>query len=119
MNDMAGTGTRKTMPFVMPLLIHPKKHIIIISPLYALESDQAKMFQDMGLTAVALNGKTYNVKLQKELNQQKHRVILTSPEMCLQCPGFCELFSSPKLSGHVAAIVIDEAHCITQWGAKF
>lgn len=36
----AGTGAGKTMPFIMPLLIHPKKHVIVISPLDALENDQ-------------------------------------------------------------------------------
>ncbi|KAN0082803.1 hypothetical protein V8E55_008598, partial [Tylopilus felleus] len=37
---IAGTGAGKTMPFMMPLLLHPKKHIVIISPLNALEIDQ-------------------------------------------------------------------------------
>ena len=37
---IAGTGAGKTMPFMMPLLMHPKKHIIIISPLDTLEIDQ-------------------------------------------------------------------------------
>lgn len=39
---IAGTGAGKTMPFMMPLLMHPKKHIIIISPFDALEIDQVR-----------------------------------------------------------------------------
>lgn len=39
---IAGTGAGKTMPFVMPLFVHPKKVVVIISPLNALEEDQAR-----------------------------------------------------------------------------
>jgi len=37
---IAGTGTGKTMPFVMPLFLDPKKIVVVISPLNALEEDQ-------------------------------------------------------------------------------
>ena len=37
---IAGTGAGKTMPFVMPLFVEPKKVVVIISPLNALEEDQ-------------------------------------------------------------------------------
>jgi ATP-dependent helicase YprA (DUF1998 family) len=40
---VAGTGAGKTMPFVMPLFVKPKKIVIIISPLNALEEDQVPM----------------------------------------------------------------------------
>jgi len=37
---IAGTGAGKTMPFVMPLFLDPKKIVVVISPLNALEEDQ-------------------------------------------------------------------------------
>jgi len=37
---IAGTGAGKTMPFIMPLFLDPKKIVIVISPLNALEEDQ-------------------------------------------------------------------------------
>ena len=53
------------------------------------------------------------------LEEQKYQVILTSPEMCLKHDNFRGLISNPKFANHIAAIVINEAHCISQWGDKF
>ncbi|KAH7917208.1 P-loop containing nucleoside triphosphate hydrolase protein [Leucogyrophana mollusca] len=116
---IAGTGAGKTMPFVMPLFVHPEKHIIVISPLNALEQDQAARFRKMNLTAVAVNGETYNKNLHNELEKRKHQVIVTSPEMCLKHDQFRQLLSSPAFAQRIAAIIIDEGHCISQWGEKF
>ena len=37
---IAGTGSGKTIPFMLPLLAHPEKITIIISPLKVLQRDQ-------------------------------------------------------------------------------
>ncbi|KAJ7795408.1 hypothetical protein B0H14DRAFT_2391613, partial [Mycena olivaceomarginata] len=76
---LAGTGARKTMPFVMPLFTQPDKIVIIISPLNAREEDQAKHFQAMGISAAAINGDTYNDKIHKEIEALQHNVIFASP----------------------------------------
>lgn len=62
---IAGTGAGKTMPFVMPLFVESNKIIIIISPLNALEEDQASRFKKMGLSSVAVNGDTYSNEVHK------------------------------------------------------
>ncbi|KAH7903826.1 P-loop containing nucleoside triphosphate hydrolase protein, partial [Hygrophoropsis aurantiaca] len=116
---IAGTGAGKTMPFVMPLFVKPDMHVIIISPLNALEEDQASRFRKMNLTAIVVNGETYNSKLHQELGARKHQVIVTSPEMCLKHEQFRQISSCPKFARKIAAIIVDEGHCISQWGDKF
>ena len=34
---IAGTGSGKTIPFMLPLLVHPKKMVLILSPLKVLQ----------------------------------------------------------------------------------
>jgi superfamily II DNA helicase RecQ len=44
----------------------------------------------------------------------RHRVILTSPEMCLDHREFSKLMRSSEFMKNVLSIVVDEAHCISQ-----
>ncbi|KAF4584821.1 P-loop containing nucleoside triphosphate hydrolase [Pleurotus pulmonarius] len=107
---IAGT----TMPTVMPLFVHPKKVVMIISPLNALEEDQAQRFRDMDLTAAAVNGETYDDKMHKNMQKGEVQVIVTSHEMCLQDTKFRELLSLPSFAKRICSVVVDEAHCVSQ-----
>ena len=53
------------------------------------------------------------------VEKKEYRIILTSPEMCLGDSGFAALLREPKWSRSILLMVVDEAHCIKHWGAKF
>lgn len=62
---IAGTGSGKTMPFMMVLLADPEKKALIISPLKILQEDQVARFKKFNISAVAVNGDTWCDKLAK------------------------------------------------------
>ncbi|KAJ7235802.1 P-loop containing nucleoside triphosphate hydrolase protein [Mycena rebaudengoi] len=95
---IAGTGAGKTMPFVMPLFLDSEKIIVIISPLNALEVDMAARFKKMGFSAVAINGDTYSNAVHKEIQEFRHRIIITSPDMCLKHEKFRALLTMKPIA---------------------
>ncbi|KAF8237483.1 P-loop containing nucleoside triphosphate hydrolase protein, partial [Tricholoma matsutake] len=99
---IAGTGSGKTMPFGMLLLLDKAKDkiVIIISPLNELEAEQAERFCKLHLTATAVNANIYNLQLHKH-------------------PKFSKLMCMPEFMQNVFAFIIIEAHCISQWGDMF
>ncbi|KIJ25589.1 hypothetical protein M422DRAFT_273453 [Sphaerobolus stellatus SS14] len=94
------------MPFVMPLFLEENKNkiVVILSPLNELERDQLDAFAP---------------KLENDIKSRKYQVLITSPEMLLRHAPFRHVISNHKFSKDILAAVVDESHCIPQWGDKF
>ncbi|KAG8703413.1 hypothetical protein FRC08_002855, partial [Ceratobasidium sp. 394] len=105
-------------PFVLPSI--EKRVTIYIIPLLALQEEMATSFPlDYGVSAVVLNYTNASTEVMKEIVAGKYQVILISPESLLSPRFIKNVLSKPEFAHKVLSIVIDEAHCVSLYGAGF
>ena len=92
---------------------------VIISPLLALMRDQIAAAERAGIRAVTINSANVTEwdHIHEQIAQGEVDVLLCSPER-LNNPDFRDQVL-PKLSASAGLVVVDEAHCISDWGHDF
>ncbi|MEH3054476.1 MAG: DEAD/DEAH box helicase, partial [Patulibacter minatonensis] len=92
---------------------------LIVSPLLALMRNQVAAAERLGLRAHTVNSTNRDAwsEIQRHLEADDVDLLLISPER-LNHPGFrSEML--PVFAERVGLLVIDEAHCISDWGHDF
>jgi len=112
------TGGGKSICFQLPALLQTGL-TIVVSPLVALMENQVNQLRQLGLSGALLHSelpRSERKKTLKAIAEKKLSLLYLSPETLLSQPVW-SLITQPEIK--ITGIILDEVHCLTQWGTTF
>lgn len=116
------TGGGKSLTYQLPSLISSGISIII-SPLLALIQNQVNYLQSLGIEAATINSSITLTKKRAVLEDlrsfpPKTKILFVTPEL-MATDNFKDILINLERSKFLNRLIVDEAHCISEWGFGF